>query len=499
VAKARGAIIALVVLIAAGAITPVAGGTPAKREPNVVYAIAVNIPQFAGETLPTFVCQLCNSADGTGGKKAGDYLVTIDMDKTSATYGKVISRTAVPGIKPELHHMGISADASRLALYDLYQNAANIFNIGGNPRNPVFLRSVDLGEKSRQLLGAVDGLNDSSGRPVKVGFSTPHVSYRMPNGNFMIAMGGAYVPEMPDLNLKAPGGFIEMTPNGQVVRAFPKFKYENGKLTNGGMFDGKGVFSVDYNQRLGLMAHADLMTPKMFLCGDLLLNPDPAQFGTQVALWNFPASGVPSIFQTIEIGSPIVTAPAFIDHPINGMDVIFVTTFTSGLWALHRPAGTNDQFVATNVYSGDPDPNAPAHGFVHMRLNPTKDVLYISDPYGDLLHVLNFGTDPLHPTLLQRLPVDEIHMMKFSEDGKTLAISNGLASILSFELNSVPFSPDYALTEAKVNGDGTLDTPVPVFAGSSEATSSPDFAGRGNTKGVFIGDFYYRQQPQPNV
>jgi hypothetical protein len=291
-----------------------------------------------------------------------------------------------------------------------------------------------------------------------------------------------------------------MTPNGQVVRAFPKFKYENGKLTNGGLFEGKGVFSVDYNQRLGLMAHADLMTPKQFLCGDLVLNPDPTQFGTQVALWNFPASGGdPGIFQTIEIGSPIVTAPAFIDHPINGMDVIFVTTFTSGLWALHRPTGTNDQFVATNVYSGATDPGGAAHGFVHKRLNPTKDVLYISDPYGDLLHVLNFGTDPLHPTVLQRLPIDEIHMMKFSEDGKTMAISNGLASILSFELNQVPFSPDYALTEAQVNGDGTLATPVPVFNGNSEVTSSPDFTGPGNTKGVFIGDFYYRQQPQPNV
>jgi hypothetical protein len=63
----------------------------------------------------------------------------------------------------------------------------------------------------------------------------------------------------------------------------------------------------------------------------------------------------------------------------------------------------------------------------------------------------------------------------------------------------VPFSPDYALTEAQVNGDGTLATPVPVFNGNSEVTSSPDFTGPGNTKGVFIGDFYYRQQPQPNV
>ena len=315
----------------------------------------------------------------------------------------------------------------------------------------------------------------------------------MPNGNFMIAMGGAWVPEMPDLNLKAPGGFIEMTPDGDVVRAFPKFQYEDGKLTNGDLFAGKGVFSVDYDQRLGMMAHADLMTPKMFLCGDLALAPDPDQFGTQVALWSFPESGEPSIFQTIELTSPIVTAPLFIDHPINGMDVIFVTTFTSGLWALHRPTGTDQPFVAENIYSGDPDPAATPHGFVHMRLHPSKDVLYISDPYGDILHVLEFGKDPLAPTVLQRLAVDEIHMMKFSGDGKTLAISNGLASILSFTFNETPFAPDYELTEAKVRGNGTLAPPVQVFDGSSEITT-PE-----NTKGVFIGDFYYRQNPQPNV
>ena len=80
-----------------------------------------------------------------------------------------------------------------------------------------------------------DGLVDESGNPLSVGFATPHVSYRMPNGNFMIAMGGAWVPERPDLNLKAPGGFIEMSPNGDVVRAFPKFEYENvmfGRMTS---------------------------------------------------------------------------------------------------------------------------------------------------------------------------------------------------------------------------------------------------------------------------
>jgi hypothetical protein len=494
VAKARRIFVVLGLLLAGSAIAPDAASSAASsKEPNLAYAIAVNVPEFEGQDLPTFACQLCQSPDGTGGKAAADYLVTIDMEKKSATYGEVIARTAVPEIKPELHHMGISADVTRLALYDLYQNEANIFDIATDPRHPAFMKAVDLGEESRELLGEVEGLVDGSGNPVKVGFATPHVSYRMPNGNFMIAMGGAWVPELPDLNLKAPGGFIEMTPGGDVVRAFPEFKYENGKLTNGGLFSGKGVFSVDYNERLGMMAHADLMTPKMFLCGDLALAPDPDQFGTQVALWNFPKSGEPSIFQTIELASPIVTAPLFVDHPINGMDVIYVTTFTSGLWALHRPTGTNQQFVAENIYSGDPDPSAAPHGFVHMRLHPTKDVLYISDPYGDILHVLNFGKDPLAPKLLQRLAVDEIHMMKFSADGKTLGISNGLASILSFTFNTTPFAPEYGLTEAKVNGDGTLAPPVQIFDGSSEVTT-PE-----NTKGVFIGDFYYRQSPQPFV
>jgi len=490
VARARGFIIALVVLVASEAVAPVAGGGES-RGPNLTYAIAVDVPKFEGLDPAAFYCQLCQSKDG--GKSAPDHLVTIDMDKKSVTYGQVIARTAVPGIKPELHHMGISADATRLALYDLYQNEANIVDIATDPRHPRFLRAVDLGEASRELLGEVDGLVNGSGNPIKVGFSTPHVSYRMPNGNFMIAMGGAWVPERPDLNLKAPGGFIEMTPNGHVVRAFPKFKYEDGKLTNGGLFSGKGVFSVDYNQRLGMMAHADLMTPKMFLCGDLAVAPDPEQFGTQVALWKFHSSGEPTIFQTVELASPIVTAPLFIDHPIDGMDVIYVTTFTAGLWALHRPTGTNQNFVAEQIYTGDPDPSAPAHGFVHMRLHPTKDVLYISDPYGDILHVLDFRKNPLKPKVLQRFPVDEIHMMKFSAGGKTLGFSNGLASVLSFTFNKTPFSPDYGFSEAKVNGNGTLAHPVQIFDGSKEGTTPS------NTKGVFVGDFYYRQNPQPNV
>jgi hypothetical protein len=309
-------------------------------------------------------------------------------------------------------------------------------------------------------------------------------------------MGAVYAPQVPSLHLGAPGGFIEMTPDGDVVRAFPEISYdeENDELTNN-LYQGKGVFSVDYDERLGMMANADLMTSRQFLCGNFTgAGPDPvnpADFGTQVTLWNLGGANAanPSVFQNVSFDAPLITAPAFVRHPVAGMDVVFVSTFTSGLWALTRPTGTTQQFQKTNIYNPS---EAGRNGFVHMRLHPTKDVLYLSNPYGDTMPVLDFsGQNLLTPKLLQNTPVDEIHMMKFSADGKSMFFSNGLASILSGSpLNGTPFSPDYGLFESKVRGDGRLAEPSMVFDGSAEA-AEPD--------GVFIGDFYLRNSPQAPV
>ena len=457
-------------------------------EPNLAYSIIINIPKYKGQTVQQFSDQLCNHMGHTpdGGKAAPDYLATIDLDKNSATYGEVIARSPVPYKKPELHHMSIDAQTKRVALYDLYLSKANIFDIATNPREPKFLRTVDLAEKSAELLGAVPGLEDAKGDPVKVGYAMPHVANRLANGNFLIAMSGVSVPAVPKLHLGAPGGFVEMSPEGEVVRAFPSFTYEKGKLSNG-LFDGNGVMSVDSDERLGMMAHADLMTARTFLCGKLALAPTKVEPGNQVVLWTVGQNAAnPTVFQKVTIPTPFVTAPAFVHHPVNGMDVIFVTSFSSGLYALHRPTGTTEKFTLTQVYK-----ESSPHGLVHMRLHPSKDVLYISDPYGNQLQVFDFATDPLKPTMIQEVPFNEVHMMKFSEDATSLYVSNGLASILGFVLNPKPFStPAYGMTEMSVQPDGTLKVNRRIFDGQTQ----PDTPNR-----AFPGDFFLRRQPQPFV
>jgi hypothetical protein len=460
----------------------------AASNPNLAYAIVIDIPSYEGKSLQQFSDQLCNHMghSPSGGKPAPDYLATIDLQQGSPTYGQVISRDPVPYEGPELHHMSIDAGAQRVALYDLYQNKANIFDVGSDPRHPKFLRVVDLAEKSREMLGPVAGLHDASGNPVKVGYAMPHVADRLANGNFLISMGGVYAPELPKLHLGAPGGFIEMTPDGDVVRAFPSFTYSNGKLSNG-LYPGKGVMSVDTDDRLGMMAHAELMSARDFLCGGLVLKPKAVEPGNQVVLWKTgPNAADPTVFQTVTLPTPFVTAPAFVHHPVNGMDIIYVTTFSSGLYVLHRPTGTDQKFELSQAYKED-----SPHGLVHMRLHPSADVLYISDPYGNTLQVLDFSKDPLHPAMRQMLSFDEVHMMKFSPDGDSLFVSNGLASILGFELNSPPFKTQkYGLTQVSVAPDGTLTPGAFIFDGQNQP-NAPHRA--------FIGDFFLRLQPQPFV
>src|ERR1700681_3182756 len=89
-----------------------------------------------------------------------DKLVTVDVNPTSKTYGKVIHSVSVGG-RGEAHHMGFTDDRKFLWAGNLDDSKIYVFDVGTNPAKPKLIRTIaDL--------------------PAQTGFVGPHTFYALP-------------------------------------------------------------------------------------------------------------------------------------------------------------------------------------------------------------------------------------------------------------------------------------------------------------------------------
>ena len=70
-----------------------------------------------------------------------DKLVTVDVNPTSKSYGKVIAKLSLGG-RGEVHHIGLSDDRRYLWGGALDSNKIFIFDIGSNPAKPKLVRTI---------------------------------------------------------------------------------------------------------------------------------------------------------------------------------------------------------------------------------------------------------------------------------------------------------------------------------------------------------------------
>jgi hypothetical protein len=108
---------------------------------------------------------------------------------------------------------------------------------------------------------------------------------------------------------------------------------------------------------------------------------------------------------------------------------------------------------------------------------------------GDTIHVLRIADDPLNPVLLQKVPAQHIHVVKFSKDGRRLYGSNGIASIIDFQFRTPSFGVDYGIRAWDVLTNGTL-APNSSFVDALDEPGAPPLS-----NGVFFGDLVLRENP----
>ncbi len=168
----------------------------------LVGVLAVDRPRTAdAETcLSPFVKRLdrpekylyvyCVDADA----KDNDFLITVDVDRKSPGFSKIIHTLDLGFKGNETHHFGFTDDRTTIWGLTLFSNRAFLIDVATDPAQPRVKKVIEK-------IGA------------KAGLASPHSAYALP-GRMLIAFLSA-----ADGGL--PAGMAEFTNEGEFIRAFP--------------------------------------------------------------------------------------------------------------------------------------------------------------------------------------------------------------------------------------------------------------------------------------
>jgi hypothetical protein len=125
-----------------------------------------------------------------------DFLAVFDVRSEGDRYGSVVATLAVPGVRNGPHHTEHEMAGDGLLLANGFATGQTyIFDLG-SPAEP-------------RLTGQLGDLD---------GYSHPHSYVRLPNGNVLAAFQMRH-----DDGGMGPGGLVEMTPRGRLIRSSSAF------------------------------------------------------------------------------------------------------------------------------------------------------------------------------------------------------------------------------------------------------------------------------------
>ncbi len=130
-----------------------------------------------------------------------DALSVVDLDPTSATYGKEINRFTMPFAGDELHHFGWNACSSCLCPYSPHPHMERRYLVVPGLRSSrIYIMDTKPDPRDPKLVKVIDPSTVMS----KSGYSRVHTSHCGPDGIYLNALGA------PDGN--GPGGIFMLDP-----------------------------------------------------------------------------------------------------------------------------------------------------------------------------------------------------------------------------------------------------------------------------------------------
>lgn len=338
-------------------------------------------PEHIPPTDESFFYSVCVDVGG----QDPDMVLVIGADPSDpATYSKIINRVDLPNIGDEVHHFGYNLEQTKLMVPGAFSGRIHIYDVETDPANPT-----------------LTALNENL--VADSGYIIPHTVIALPNGNNLVTMIGA------NTATTGPGGMVEINADtGAFVRYFgaepdrdftkkgPEFMYDFGfkPELNRGISTSFGVPA-----KIGLGITFDL--------------------GTDIYVWDLKKR---KVIQTVNIG-PGTGALEVRWIEEHGSTIGYTNApGTSEIWAWDDLDGDgvfNFQVVIDSS-SGLAIPT-------DMLISMDNRFLYVANWVGSTVQQYNIE-DPLNPSLVDTVTIPDAQMLRVSQDGERLYVTNSLLS-----------------------------------------------------------------------
>ncbi len=347
-----------------------------------------------------------------------DYLATIDVDKNSKNYGKVIHRTELGSSGDELHHMGWNACSSchddsnmkrkYLIIPGLQSSNFYIVDTATNPRKPELYKTIS-GDDIKK----------------KTNLSAPHTVHCL-GSEIIVSMLG-------DAEGNAPGGFLHLNKDFEIIGRWEK--------------DIKGMnFGYDfwYQPRHNVMVSTEWGAPKTFIPGFNLDDVSKNNYGRHIHFWNFKQR---KIVNSVDLGNDgLIPLEVRFHHNPDSTHGFVGAALSSNIFHWHK--NSTGEYEVNKIIDVESIDNkilpVPMPGLITDILVSMDDkYLYFSNwLHGDLRQY--DISDPFNPKLTGQVWIggllgkaDEINgrlvngapqMIQLSLDGKRLFVTTSLFS-----------------------------------------------------------------------
>ena len=313
-----------------------------------------------------------------------DKLVTIDVNPSSAKYGKVI-HTVMVGRRGEAHHMGLSDDRRFLWAGGLDDSRIYIFDIATNPAKPRLIRTI-------------------GNLPEQTGYVGPHTFYALP--------GRVLVGNLS--NTKDHGGVTGMAlynNRGDLIHTYPMPAADGG--------DGYG-YDIAINPQKNVLLTSSFTGWNNYMrnLGELVQDGEAMKrFGNTVVVWDLKAM-MPQKVLSVP-GSPLE-----IRWSLNEGDnwAVVTTALTSQIWLIKQDASGEWQAKDVGVI-GDPS-KIPLP--VDISITADGKGLWVNTFMDGKTHYFDLS-DPEHPKqTYEKVTGKQVNMVSQSWDGKRIYITSSL-------------------------------------------------------------------------
>lgn len=313
-----------------------------------------------------------------------DKLVTIDVDPTSKTYGKIVSTLSVGG-RGEAHHLGFTDDRKFIWAGRLDDNKIFIFDVGTDPSKPKLVNTIADFDK-------------------KTGYVGPHTFYALPGRMLVGALS----------NTKDHGGVTGLaiySNAGDFLSTHPL------PVDNGG--DGYG-YDIGINPARNAMLTSSFTGWNNYMMdfGKLVKDPDAMKrFGATMVLWNLKSMKPSKIFS-------VPGAPLEIRWSLKEGDdwAITATALTSQLWLVKKDQ--NGEWVAKDVASiGDP---AKIPLPVDISIAADAKTLWVNTFLDGTTRLFDISNPEKPVQIYEKKTGAQVNMVSQSWDGKRVYITTSL-------------------------------------------------------------------------